>query len=236
MILAFEVQGLKPADKLLLLALADHANDKGECWPSRSTLARKTSMSIRTVQRSIKNLQDAGYLTVQNRASSEKGLMSNLYTIKLDPSDKMTLPPSDTMTLPYGQDDPTPRDTMAHKATNKKLPVEPISGAKRFSPPSVQVDTPQTEKPDVEPNRNFSRPTVQQVRDYCTERQNTVDPNRFVDFYESKGWLVGKSKMKCWKSAIRNWERTSKTSTTKEQRYAELDHAINDYETAKYNW
>jgi predicted phage replisome organizer len=52
----------------------------------------------------------------------------------------------------------------------------------------------------------FSKPTLIQVQEYCTERNNTVNPQRFIDFYESKGWLVGKTKMKDWKAAIRNWE------------------------------
>lgn len=54
----------------------------------------------------------------------------------------------------------------------------------------------------------FSPPTVEEVREYCAERGNFVDPEAFVDFYESKGWLVGKTKMKDWKAAIRTWERS----------------------------
>ena len=53
----------------------------------------------------------------------------------------------------------------------------------------------------------FIPPTVEEVAAYCTERENRVDPNRFVDFYTSKGWLVGRAKMKDWKACVRNWER-----------------------------
>jgi hypothetical protein len=52
----------------------------------------------------------------------------------------------------------------------------------------------------------FSKPTLDQVQEYCTERNNAVNPQRFIDFYESKGWMVGKTKMKDWKAAVRNWE------------------------------
>ena len=55
---------------------------------------------------------------------------------------------------------------------------------------------------------HFTPPTVDQVKSYCVERKNSVDPARFVDFYESKGWLVGKSKMKDWRAAVRSWERS----------------------------
>lgn len=63
-------------------------------------------------------------------------------------------------------------------------------------------------KPPITPGaRVFQKPTVDQVRAYCEERSNSVDPESFVDFYESKGWLVGKSKMKNWQAAVRNWEK-----------------------------
>lgn len=52
----------------------------------------------------------------------------------------------------------------------------------------------------------FAPPTVDDVRDYCTERGNGVDPQRFVDFYQSKGWKVGNNTMKDWKAAVRTWE------------------------------
>lgn len=51
----------------------------------------------------------------------------------------------------------------------------------------------------------FRPPTVDDVRAYCEEKGYTIDAERFVNFYESKGWLVGKSKMKKWKAAVANW-------------------------------
>lgn len=53
----------------------------------------------------------------------------------------------------------------------------------------------------------FTPPEVTTVRDYCMERNNSINPQSFVDFYESKGWMVGKNKMKDWKAAVRTWER-----------------------------
>lgn len=55
----------------------------------------------------------------------------------------------------------------------------------------------------------FIPPTVEEVAAYCRERDNKVDASRFVDFYTTKGWMVGKNKMKDWKSAVRTWERNS---------------------------
>ena len=53
----------------------------------------------------------------------------------------------------------------------------------------------------------FLPPTLDEVRGYCLEKGYPVDAERFIDFYESKGWFVGKNKMKDWKAAVRNWNR-----------------------------
>ena len=58
--------------------------------------------------------------------------------------------------------------------------------------------------------REFVPPTVEEVAEYCRERKNGVDPQYFVDHYTSKGWFVGKSKMKDWKASVRTWEKNTK--------------------------
>lgn len=55
----------------------------------------------------------------------------------------------------------------------------------------------------------FQKPTFEQVEAYCRERGNSVDAQRFVDYYESNGWRVGKNPMRDWKSAVRTWERSN---------------------------
>lgn len=55
--------------------------------------------------------------------------------------------------------------------------------------------------------KRFTPPSLDEVREYCKERKNTVDPETFVDFYTSKGWKVGNQPMKDWKAAVRTWER-----------------------------
>lgn len=55
--------------------------------------------------------------------------------------------------------------------------------------------------------KRFEKPTLEQVQAYCRERKNNVNAERFVDYYESNGWKVGKNAMKDWKAAVRTWER-----------------------------
>ncbi len=66
--------------------------------------------------------------------------------------------------------------------------------------------------PDKPPTRSrFTPPTVDEVYTYCQENGYTlVDPERFVNFYQSKGWKVGKESMKDWKAAVRNWNSRDK--------------------------
>ena len=56
--------------------------------------------------------------------------------------------------------------------------------------------------------KTFVRPTLEEVLEYCKERNKGVDGEQWYDFYTSKGWLIGKTPMKDWKAAIRTWERS----------------------------
>lgn len=55
----------------------------------------------------------------------------------------------------------------------------------------------------------FIPPTFDQVSEYCAERKNNVDASKFFNFYEAKGWMVGKNKMKDWKAGVRTWEKSN---------------------------
>jgi hypothetical protein len=60
------------------------------------------------------------------------------------------------------------------------------------------------------PSSRFVPPTVEEVMEYCLERQNGIDAQAFVDFYASKNWMVGKTKMSNWKASVRTWEQRRK--------------------------
>lgn len=87
-----------------------------------------------------------------------------------------------------------------------------------------------TRQDNKDKDKRFNPPTLEEVKAYCRERGNSVDPERFYDFYQSKGWMVGKNKMKDWKAAVRTWEKTQNNGThkqnTKEQRDEEFARHI----------
>lgn len=77
--------------------------------------------------------------------------------------------------------------------------------------------------PEIEPakppdkkksgDERFKVPAVEEVAAYCAERRNNVDAQAWWDFYQSKGWMVGKNKMKDWKAAVRTWEQRHKNES-----------------------
>lgn len=77
-------------------------------------------------------------------------------------------------------------------------------------PDITDTDTKENNIKDIAKERvikRFVKPTLKEVQDYCESRKNGIDAGKFIDFYESKGWVVGKSPMKDWKAAVRTWER-----------------------------
>jgi hypothetical protein len=62
--------------------------------------------------------------------------------------------------------------------------------------------------------QNFIPPTLEEVKEYCKERKNNVDPDKWINHYTANGWMVGKNKMKDWKAAVRTWEKNNIQSQT----------------------
>lgn len=70
----------------------------------------------------------------------------------------------------------------------------------------------------------FTPPTLEEVTEYCQERKNNVNPQKFIDFYESKGWMIGKNKMKDWKASVRTWENKDTKANGKKPQYKQFEH------------
>ena len=76
----------------------------------------------------------------------------------------------------------------------------------------------------------FKKPTLDEVKNYCILRKNNIEAEAFIDFYESKDWLIGKNKMKDWKACVRTWESREKN---KPKTMSKLDAQINEWQKAK---
>ena len=78
----------------------------------------------------------------------------------------------------------------------------------------ISIDKNSIEKKENIKERKFTKPTLEEVKKYCEDRKNNIDAESFIDFYESKGWKIGKENMRDWKACIRTWEKNEKKPNT----------------------
>ncbi|MEZ8192398.1 MULTISPECIES: helix-turn-helix domain-containing protein [Vibrio] len=116
--------------KLVLLKLADNANDNGVCWPSYEYIADMCEVDRRTVMRHIKTLEEMGFVSVRTR-KGEKGNSSNVYQLNLG-SDKLS-PPSDTRSRGVVSQDHQPSDPMSPGISHRTSQLEPIKNKQKKS-------------------------------------------------------------------------------------------------------
>ena len=77
--------------------------------------------------------------------------------------------------------------------------------------------------------KRFVKPTIEDIFNYCSERENDVDCRKFFDYYESNGWKVGKNPMKDWKASVRTWEK----NTTQQQKVSQPKKVLTAWEQAR---
>jgi len=173
------VSGIIPSEKLLLFVLADYHNTvKRICWPSLKVLAEESLMSERNASRLLDQLVNKGILL--RVVGLGRGNTTCYRFVALDGKDDNLA--SFTEVKPD-----TKPDTKPDKSRSP-IRKEPVS------------------EPVLEPVSS-TRPSLEEVKIYCRERGNSVDPEYWFDHYSSNGWKVGKNTMRDWKAAVRTWER-----------------------------
>lgn len=88
----------------------------------------------------------------------------------------------------------------------------------------LELDTKANKSPTKA--KRFVKPTINEIQDYCIERNNNVNAEHFFDYYESNGWKVGKNSMKNWQAAVRTWEKNSYTNTTKQTKKTNTEQTL----------
>ena len=202
-----------PAEEFrdIVLAVCAYALDGEE--PELSGVAR----SIFTL---IRPTLEVGRSRAENRSRTEQTVLSAEQTGKRPEQTKNK--PEQTQNK-RKQTDNKPEQTRKEKEKEKEREKESENDS-YCSPP-----------PPSGPKR-FVPPTLAEVQSYVAERQSPVDPQGFIDFYASKGWMVGKTPMKDWKAACRNaetWERWSRTEASAPPKKG-LAQALTDRQMEKY--
>ena len=124
--------------------------------------------------------------------------------------------------------------------SNEQQNEQPVNNQRTTS--EQPVNTPKeliSIKNELKNIKNNIPPAIEEVKKYCLERNNQVDVQKWHDFYTSKGWMIGKNKMKDWKAAVRTWEKSDKKETGDEsyerlqRERAEGDEIIRKYREGK---
>ena len=132
------------------------------------------------------------------------------------------------------------KESSKEKETTKSDCVCVCENTKCTLPRTVSVREVYADKPTTKkPKKRFIKPTVEEIRAYCEERQNGIDPEYFYDHYEANGWMAGKNHMKDWKASVRTWERNNygnqprRMSRAERQRAedAELERMCKEYDS-----
>lgn len=132
---------------------------------------------------------------------------------KLLKAQEVTMLPDVTKTLHRDRDRYRDKDIDIEREIKSSL-------AKNARQDNTEIKTKKTAK-------RFTPPTIEEVKEYCLERGNNIDPEHFVAFYESKGWKVGANTMKNWKSAVITWEKREKANP---QQPKKSSYNLNEYE------
>ena len=191
-------------------------------------LMSQTGLKRSVILRIVKELKDAGYISYSQE--HEKGGKFTAKTWEIYENctavcfDRSRLSPQSVKTN-YGKEPKLVEDTPQSVLTvvgcdrSRLAPQSVVTAVGENEPirnTNIERNTKVERNIKEKERRNFVPPTVEEVSAYCSERNNSIDPESFVNFYTSKGWMVGKNKMKDWKAAVRTWESKDRAiSTTK---------------------
>lgn len=159
--------------------------EAGQMVTSYASLSKKSGLSIQSVRTSLNKLKSTGEITC--KSTHQNTLITVVKWAEFQADDRITNTPINTQT--------NTQPTSDQHTTNTRL------------------TTNKNDKNDknVKNKRNiYVAPTLEEVSAYCKERQNNVDPERFVAYYESQHWKKANGQpLEDWKAAVRYWERTS---------------------------
>ena len=180
-------KSLTPNAKLLYGEITALCNEKGYCWAGNDYFAGLYDVSKTSISKWISALRDSGYINIQLEYAEGTKQILHRY-IRL-----VKDPIEDKLNTPL---------------TKVKDPIED----KLIVNNTVNTTTNNTMN-----KGRFTPPTLTEVIEQCNKTGANIDPQGFIDFYESKGWMIGRNKMKCWKSAIRTWTRKEREKQKERQ-------------------
>lgn len=188
----FEDENISSSCKILYGLISSLINKDGYCYAGNDYLASKINTTPENVSRLLKSLREREYVEVEH--ISDGAIVRNR---KIYISSRLT-----KMLNTVNKN--------VNRTVNKN-----VKESNKVLNSNIYI------KEKIYKKENFKKPTYEEVKAYCEERQNKIDGAYFIDHYESNGWKVGKNPMKDWKATIRTWEKRNQVNKkeTMEERF-----------------
>ena len=156
--------------------------------------------SERKTARIVTDLKKLGYIEQKLQSDAKGRFIPSAWVVHEDP---LTARPKNRSAVKTAE-------RLEPQSGGAAIALTPQSG--KMAPlinTNIVTNTNSKKDKGIKKDVRFVPPSIDEVKAYCEERQNGLDAEHFVDYYTSKGWKVGKSPMKDWRSAVRTWERNS---------------------------
>ncbi len=194
-----------------LMSIANKTGWQQEFTAAVSVLVLKSGLNAQAIKRARNRLEQDGYIRWRSRGGNQSAVyqMISLVVQNTPPICTTVCTTNEPQSVPQCEPQPEPQSVPINKLKQKQN---------------------KKEKDSYESQKKFVPPTVDAVRAYCLERGNSVDAEYFVSYYESNGWMVGKSRMKDWKAAVRTWEKRERPGGQKKNAFHNFSQRDTDYD------
>lgn len=163
----------------------------------QSELLKHSTDGRESLRNAINELEEYGYLIIDKKRD-EKGHFTAIYKIIENPNEK-------TESGKTESENPTRENR--HGKTESENPT--LLNTNKLNTNKQNTNKQNTN--ENEKSKRFTIPTLEEIQNYCNERQNIINPEYFLDYYTARDWKFNNGgKMKDWKATIRNWERLEK--------------------------
>ena len=217
---------LTPNAKLLYGEITALCNEKGFCWAMNEYFADLYSVSKVSVSKWVGNLRDCGYIEVQMQYKEGTKQITNRYIRLSTPLKENFNTLTKISLIPSQRKVKDPIKEKFKDNTTVNNTINNTSNIGETSSPVVHEEKELVVQTKKKPVKRFVPPTLQEVIDYCNQTQAGIDPSSFWSFYESKGWMIGKNKMKSWPHAIGTWK-ANRIAKNNERRVTKSDSIKN---------
>ena len=183
-------KGLTLQEKVVLIEVDSLETEERGCYASNKYFSEFFNLSTQRISQIIKELKTKGFIKI-NYITKDKQIIERQLRIQK--------PPYPEVSNIFDRGIKYPKEGYQENFKENNTSINNINNKK-----------------EIYKEKRFKKPTLEEVSEYCLERNNDIDPEVFIDFYEANGWVQGKNKpIKDWKACIRTWERNRKPNKDK---------------------